>query len=115
MRRRVRPGRRRLWAKAKGRCSYCGKRIGVLSCTIDHAIPKCKGGTRAGGNARLACKKCNSAKGCMDYHQWIAALPTLINAGYMEMSKEERRRWRRLHPLVLGTTSLVPNCFAEVG
>ena len=42
------------------KCQYCGTRKEL---TIDHLIPKAKGGKTSWNNLVTACKKCNSKKG----------------------------------------------------
>lgn len=43
------------------RCQYCGKKMKTL--TIDHVIPKSRGGTDSWDNLVAACVKCNNEKG----------------------------------------------------
>jgi 5-methylcytosine-specific restriction endonuclease McrA len=43
------------------RCQYCGKKTSTL--TIDHVIPKSRGGTDTWDNLVAACVKCNNKKG----------------------------------------------------
>ena len=43
-----------------GRCQYCGT---AKDLTLDHVIPKSKGGKSIWTNLVTACKKCNSLKG----------------------------------------------------
>jgi 5-methylcytosine-specific restriction endonuclease McrA len=42
-------------------CQYCGRRTRQL--TIDHVIPRHKGGEHAWGNLASACRACNRKKG----------------------------------------------------
>ncbi len=86
--------------KKKKVCQYCGRKVGDSSGTLDHFIPKSKGGIRSKRNIKLACKKCNSVKGDMDGDKWMKILPVLLEASYMDMSKAARRRWRKDHPEV---------------
>lgn len=87
--------RKRLLAKNPF-CHYCRKRLGKSSSTLDHYIPKCDGG-RGGANYRLCCKKCNNLKGCIHGKQWEKLVPMLIESGYLEMTKANRRQWRKDH------------------
>lgn len=43
------------------KCCYCGR--GDLTLTIDHIIPKARGGTDSWDNLVTACTKCNNKKG----------------------------------------------------
>ncbi len=44
-------------------CWYCGAPLTPLTATIDHVVPKSRGGTHHPQNLRLACRFCNIAKG----------------------------------------------------
>lgn len=46
-------------------CQYCGKEIGVIKMTIDHVLPRSRGGTNSWENCVAACKDCNSRKADM--------------------------------------------------
>lgn len=51
-----------LYKRDNGRCSYCGKEITQKESTIDHVIPRSKGGENSWENICLACKSCNCKK-----------------------------------------------------
>jgi hypothetical protein len=67
------------------RCWYCGTHIAkrgqpfegsmnVRKATIDHKIPRCKGGSDTPGNLVWACGTCNSTKGTKtleEYRRWV--------------------------------------------
>lgn len=44
-------------------CQYCGKQFHAGELTIDHIIPRSRGGITSWKNCVAACKKCNSRKG----------------------------------------------------
>ena len=46
-----------------GVCWYCGSRVRL---TLDHVIPRCKGGQDILNNVVTCCQKCNSRKGDRD-------------------------------------------------
>jgi len=46
-------------------CQYCGKKLSMCQITIDHVIPKAKGGITSFSNCVVCCKPCNSKKGNM--------------------------------------------------
>ncbi len=45
-------------------CQYCGKNFSTENLTIDHLLPKSRGGKNTWKNLVAACKKCNQKKGC---------------------------------------------------
>lgn len=59
----VKLSRKSLFLRDKGRCQYCDKRLTLGSCTIDHVMPKSRGGGHSWGNVVLCCSKCNQRKG----------------------------------------------------
>lgn len=60
----------RLWEKQRGRCFYCGidtnpfngKATRLYTTSIDHKIPKNRGGSHEYENLAIACMRCNSQK-----------------------------------------------------
>ena len=44
-------------------CQYCSKRLGWTNITIDHVLPKCRGGKTTWKNCVVCCKQCNRNKG----------------------------------------------------
>ncbi len=52
--------RKELLRRDKHRCQYCGHRKDL---TIDHVIPRSKGGQHTWDNVVIACGSCNSRKG----------------------------------------------------
>jgi len=58
---RVKLTRREVFLRDGYACQYCGKHAHDL--TIDHVVPKSKGGAHAWDNLVSACKTCNHRKG----------------------------------------------------
>lgn len=53
-------------------CWYCGRRVkNPKELTIDHIIPRSKGGTNDMDNVFMVCKNCNSSKRDMDVLEWF--------------------------------------------
>jgi len=84
-------------------CCYCGSKENL---SVDHIIPKSKGGTDFGENLIWSCKSCNSSKGSADMLEWLAArnqFPSILllrrylklaihycmEAGIMDLTLEE--------------------------
>ena len=53
----------RLYRREGGRCAYCGMQIDLKEATMDHILPRCKGGEDSWTNLVLACRRCNLRKG----------------------------------------------------
>jgi 5-methylcytosine-specific restriction endonuclease McrA len=51
-------------------CSYCGSEAD----SVDHVLPRSRGGTSKRTNLVAACRKCNSQKGAKTPEQWREAL-----------------------------------------
>jgi len=57
----LRPSRKSILARDDHSCQYCGETHGAL--TIDHVIPKDRGGGSDWDNLVCCCTKCNNIKG----------------------------------------------------
>lgn len=53
--------RKNLLNRDQHRCAYCGR--GDITLTIDHVIPKSRGGADSWENLVTACVRCNNSKG----------------------------------------------------
>ena len=49
-------------------CGYCGVKMKTKDCTVDHIIPRCKGGKTTWVNIVTACKRCNNQKDDKDLY-----------------------------------------------
>lgn len=68
------------------RCHYCCVQLNYAqgfdnSATIEHMIPKSKGGTLAQVNSLVACQKCNKRRGAKDF------------VGFVTGSRFPRQSW----------------------
>ena len=54
--------RRNLFRRDEHRCQYCGCHPGGDSLTIDHILPRSRGGRSSWANCVLACLECNKRK-----------------------------------------------------
>ena len=52
--------RRAVFARDSWTCQYCGARSNL---TVDHVVPRCKGGTSSSDNIVASCAPCNRRKG----------------------------------------------------
>ena len=53
-----------VWKRDKGVCQYCGKTVTLQEFTVDHVVPKKKGGKGEWTNVVTSCFKCNNKKDC---------------------------------------------------
>ena len=55
--------RTNIYIRDRGRCQYCDKRLNRSRFTLDHVIPKSKGGETDWNNLVISCSSCNTKKG----------------------------------------------------
>ena len=55
--------RRNVIWRDKSICQYCGGKFPFSELTMDHVIPKSRGGDKSWTNIVASCKRCNSRKG----------------------------------------------------
>ncbi len=60
---RVKFNRRNIFARDDNRCQYCGKRYSTVELSLDHVIPRSRGGRTSWDNIVCACTRCNAKKG----------------------------------------------------
>ena len=58
--------RARIYESWNGRCAYCG----AIAKSLDHVVPRHKGGLTIIENLVPACLSCNGHKGAEDWVQW---------------------------------------------
>ena len=61
--RNVKFNRRNIFDRDRNKCQYCGKNFATSELSLDHVVPKSKGGKAEWINIVCACFKCNSKKG----------------------------------------------------
>ncbi len=59
----VRFSRRNIFERDKNTCQYCGRRMPKSEVTVDHVVPRSRGGIDSWDNLVLACVDCNVRKG----------------------------------------------------
>jgi 5-methylcytosine-specific restriction endonuclease McrA len=59
----VKLNRRNIFARDTNTCQFCGKRFSSSQLSIDHVIPRSRGGESTWENLVCACVKCNVKKG----------------------------------------------------
>jgi len=58
--------KRNIFVRDKHSCQYCGRKMDVKDCTVDHIVPKALGGRSSWINCVCSCKSCNNIKGDKD-------------------------------------------------
>ena len=88
-------------------CHYCETDLVAYdevfpdSATIDHVIPKSKGGSNEASNLVACCSSCNGLKGSMSYDEFIAEAPwRFVKPGkavrfglYISRAQEIHKKW----------------------
>ncbi len=59
----VKLNRRNIYARDRNRCQYCGKRFPTSELSLDHVVPRSRGGETTWVNVVCCCLKCNVRKG----------------------------------------------------
>ncbi len=62
VRQEVRFSRRNIFERDKNTCQYCGRRMPKPELTLDHVVPRSRGGVDSWDNLVLACMACNVKK-----------------------------------------------------
>jgi 5-methylcytosine-specific restriction endonuclease McrA len=65
----VKFNRRNLFARDNNTCQYCGRRFPTSQLSLDHVIPRSRGGAASWENIVCACLKCNVRKGGRTPHE----------------------------------------------
>lgn len=55
--------RRTLFARDQNRCQYCGKNLSMNQMSLDHVVPRSRGGETSWENVVCSCVACNTRKG----------------------------------------------------
>jgi len=66
-------------------CQYCGDQFSIKELTIDHVVPRCRGGKTSWTNCVTSCKKCNSHKGS----KLINPISKPIQPSYFKLAKNK--------------------------
>jgi 5-methylcytosine-specific restriction endonuclease McrA len=59
----VKLSRRNILERDEFTCQYCGKHLDAARLTVDHVIPRSRGGQTSWENVVAACNRCNDRKG----------------------------------------------------
>ncbi|HQR36963.1 MAG TPA: HNH endonuclease [Blastocatellia bacterium] len=103
-RRRSSPGnlRTKILMRDRYRCQYCAVKLPASDLSIDHILPRSRGGKTSPDNLCVACKPCNSRKG--DRTPAEARMPLLtepsalmydLDTAAIRHAADERPEWRK--------------------
>jgi 5-methylcytosine-specific restriction endonuclease McrA len=70
----IRFNRRNIFARDSNRCQYCGRRFPTSELSLDHVVPRSRGGDTSWENVVCSCVKCNVKKGGRTPHEAHMAL-----------------------------------------
>src|SRR5215510_7396771 len=94
--------RHRIFARDRYRCQYCGRHGTAFDLTLDHILPKSRGGRTLAENLLTSCQVCNNRKG--DRTPEEARMPLLTNPAALyyglertalQQAAEHRPEWRK--------------------
>jgi 5-methylcytosine-specific restriction endonuclease McrA len=95
--------RRNLLARDNYMCAYCGRHAGaggelsLRDLTIDHVVPKSRGGGNGWTNTVTCCKRCNTRKGGRTPHEAGMKLlfePKMPRTNYLVFSGNLPAEWK---------------------
>lgn len=84
--------RRNLFRRDRNTCQYCGRRFRSEELSIDHVVPRTRGGKSTWENCVVACTRCNTRKGNR----------TLSEAGMRLMRSPVEPQWKAAFAFHLG-------------
>jgi len=94
--------RLRIYMRDKFRCQYCGDKKGVAELTLDHILPRSRGGDNSPVNVVTACITCNNRKSNRTPEEARMPLRTSQSALRVKLERvmvchyaEARAEWRK--------------------
>lgn len=78
-----------VWRRDKGKCQYCGKEVNTQNFTVDHVLPRKKGGKTNWKNIVTCCFKCNNYKDCRTPEEAGMKLLSIPDAPNIEETIEQ--------------------------
>lgn len=82
-------------------CIYCDRQLSEKDATIDHIVPKHKGGHSTRNNLTCACNNCNRAKGSLPVFEYMS--PAHVH--YSEQRVDRIKQWMEQEPCSLMVNS----------
>lgn len=75
------------------KCAYCERQLSDRDATIDHILPKHKGGHSTRSNMACSCTNCNRSKGSFYWQEWYQSTPH-----YSEQRVDKIKKWMEQTP-----------------
>jgi len=97
----VKLNRRNIYARDNSRCQYCGKRFSTSELSLDHILPRSRGGQNTWQNVVCCCVRCNVKKGGRTPREAGMQLirepsrPRLSPVVSFSLSSEKYRSWQQ--------------------
>jgi len=63
------PSRKNIFRRDDYNCQYCNVKLDSQSATVDHVLPRCRGGKHEWNNVVTCCLRCNRKKGNKTPHE----------------------------------------------
>lgn len=86
------------------KCAYCNKKLDDRTATIDHILPKHKGGHNVKNNMCAACTSCNRSKASYLLSEWFGE----HNPHYSEERLVKLKQWMEQKPCSIKLNSAEP-------
>ncbi|MAS47887.1 MAG: endonuclease [Alphaproteobacteria bacterium] len=98
--------RQRIFEEWNWKCAYCDKHLTTNTATIDHIVPKYRGGHNTKSNMCCCCSDCNKDKATTPLEQWY--ISSYIH--YSETRLDKIKSWMEHNSLkLLSTDKTSPN------
>jgi 5-methylcytosine-specific restriction endonuclease McrA len=85
--------RMRVWRRDEGRCRFCGVTLTRSEFTLDHLLPRSKGGPDWDINLVVSCSPCNNQKGDKTLEE--AGMELIGNQAFRDVWREIQ--WELAH------------------
>jgi 5-methylcytosine-specific restriction endonuclease McrA len=86
--------RQHIFESWEWKCAYCDKQLSQNSATIDHILPKHKGGQNVRNNMLCSCSECNRLKGSEVLDVWFCR----DNRNFSEERLVKIQKWMQQKP-----------------
>ncbi len=98
---RITLSKKNIFLRDQNTCQYCGKKFDACNLTLDHVVPKSRGGNSTWENLVTSCKTCNVKKGDktpMEAGMQLLIIPKLNSLFYLHVARykgRENELWRK--------------------